>query len=323
MLPQPATHPHRTHPRRTLIASPQLSCHRVFERVSKNPGVSAPPRLLKQSATPVTPCCWEAGYQPLLSPLVVHQTPDKATQTRTLSVLLLALTAQLSQLRHTACSTPFTVHTTILCSFGAVSTAPAVCLALITSSAALKMSAFRHPPLSHSRATRQLQPVTRHVLVGFHAPQRLPQRGSSTTCQFWGGLTQLFGGEERQQDQALSLYSLVEEELDSSHPAQPHNHDRMYSSLLQQAEEITFNSAAPQTDPAGTSAGGALLEDAERMLELCIQQRPQHLQPRVLLLRNLMRQGGARERDVPSLAIQALQEAGRKVGCNVASRVGR
>lgn len=41
-----------------------------------------------------------------------------------------------------------------------------------------------------------------------------------------------------------------------------------------------------------------------------LQERPAHLQPRVLLLRNLMRQSEGREADVPALALQALQEAG-------------
>jgi hypothetical protein len=40
-----------------------------------------------------------------------------------------------------------------------------------------------------------------------------------------------------------------------------------------------------------------------------LKERPQHLQPRVLLLRNLMRQ--AREGGVPALALQALHEAGQ------------
>lgn len=43
---------------------------------------------------------------------------------------------------------------------------------------------------------------------------------------------------------------------------------------------------------------------------LGLQERPQHLQPRVLLLRNLMRQSQGREADVPALALQALREAG-------------
>jgi hypothetical protein len=54
-----------------------------------------------------------------------------------------------------------------------------------------------------------------------------------------------------------------------------------------------------------------------------LQERPQHLQPRVLLLRNLMRQ--AREGDVPALALQALHESGQwhkhqhRAGCVDAS----
>jgi hypothetical protein len=42
-----------------------------------------------------------------------------------------------------------------------------------------------------------------------------------------------------------------------------------------------------------------------------LQERPQHLQPRVLLLRNLMRQSEGREGGVPALALQALKDAGR------------
>lgn len=49
-----------------------------------------------------------------------------------------------------------------------------------------------------------------------------------------------------------------------------------------------------------------------------LQERPQHLQPRVLLLRNLMRQSEGREGDVPALALQALKDAGttQPIGVN-------
>eukprot|EP00878_Enallax_costatus_P016206 GHUV01016999.1.p1 GENE.GHUV01016999.1~~GHUV01016999.1.p1 ORF type:complete len:190 (+),score=45.07 GHUV01016999.1:515-1084(+) len=49
-----------------------------------------------------------------------------------------------------------------------------------------------------------------------------------------------------------------------------------------------------------------------------MQERPWDLQPRVILLRNLMKQGLGRERDVPWLAIQALQETGVEE-CDISS----
>lgn len=43
--------------------------------------------------------------------------------------------------------------------------------------------------------------------------------------------------------------------------------DSLYSSLLQQAEDITFNTP----ELVGRAGNRCMLEDAERMLELCIQ----------------------------------------------------
>lgn len=51
---------------------------------------------------------------------------------------------------------------------------------------------------------------------------------------------------------------------------------------------------------------------------ILIQERPWDLQPRVILLRNLMKQGLGRERDVPWLAIQALQQTGVEE-CDISS----
>lgn len=48
---------------------------------------------------------------------------------------------------------------------------------------------------------------------------------------------------------------------------------------------------------------------------LFLQERPSHLHPHVVLLRNLMRQSGGREQDVPGLAMQTLHSSGEGWCC--------
>eukprot|EP00878_Enallax_costatus_P025773 GHUV01027602.1.p2 GENE.GHUV01027602.1~~GHUV01027602.1.p2 ORF type:complete len:133 (-),score=22.25 GHUV01027602.1:1449-1847(-) len=84
----------------------------------------------------------------------------------------------------------------------------------------------------------------------------------------------------------------------------------------QKAKEHTFT--CPVGQLSGRAGRRCTLEDGERILDWCIQERPWDLQPRVILLRNLMKQGLGRERDVPWLAIQALQETGVEE-CDISS----
>eukprot|EP00882_Tetradesmus_deserticola_P004070 GHRQ01004300.1.p1 GENE.GHRQ01004300.1~~GHRQ01004300.1.p1 ORF type:complete len:194 (+),score=46.13 GHRQ01004300.1:730-1311(+) len=81
-----------------------------------------------------------------------------------------------------------------------------------------------------------------------------------------------------------------------------------YETMLRRAEQCTFK--APQSQVLGRAGRRSTLEDGERALDWCIEERPDDLQTRVLQLRNLMMQGMGREREVPHRAITALREAG-------------
>jgi hypothetical protein len=112
------------------------------------------------------------------------------------------------------------------------------------------------PTLPHFKSSRHGL-LTQHKLIIASPSQQLQLSARRSCCCSFSKalLPQLFGPKQRQTQPdkpASPLYSVdgVEEQASA------------YSSLLQQAEDITFNCS---------SAHRSMLEDAERMLVLCIE----------------------------------------------------
>lgn len=88
-----------------------------------------------------------------------------------------------------------------------------------------------------------------------------------------------------------------------------------YRELLQLAEASTFQ--APPEDDDDSDDRLAALQDGERLLFRAMRARPHDMQPRVMLLRNLMLQDGGREADVPALALRALTRLAESEGDDI------
>jgi len=80
-----------------------------------------------------------------------------------------------------------------------------------------------------------------------------------------------------------------------------------YEQLLAESIRDTFDHPDGQTH--GRRGRRCVLEDGERRLGCCIRARPSDLYPRLLLAKNLMRQGRGREADILPMVMAALWDA--------------
>ncbi|CAL5224124.1 g6756 [Coccomyxa viridis] len=88
-------------------------------------------------------------------------------------------------------------------------------------------------------------------------------------------------------------------------PLSAQSEGHRYRLLLERARECTFRH--PEGQLHGRQGRRSVLEDGERMLHRCLDQRPDCVEARMLLIENVMAQGRGREAEVPHMVVDALR----------------